>query len=90
MTNHHHQKSTVQQNGRRPLSELKPGERGVIESVETSPDIVYKLMEMGLGPGEPIRFIREAPFGDPLVYEIMSYRLAIRKSEADRIFLKSS
>ncbi|OVE77132.1 hypothetical protein BVX98_03465 [bacterium F11] len=72
----------------RPLSSLKPGEEGVIDSVQTSPETRRKLMEMGIGPGERIRFVRSSPFGDPNVFELLKCRLALRKSESDRIILK--
>ena len=73
----------------RPLSSLKPGESGVIDSVHTSPEITLKLLEMGIGPGENIRYVRKSPFGDPSVFELMDYQLALRKSESDKILLKN-
>ena len=71
----------------KPLSSLKPGEEAVIHSVETSPETLHKLMEMGIHPGESIRFIRRSPFGDPCVFELLNTRLALRKSESDKIFV---
>ena len=76
--------------GRRALSSLEAGETGVIESIETSSYVAYKLMEMGLGQGETIRYIRKAPFGDPLEFEVMGCRLAIRRSEADMIYVRTT
>jgi len=70
-----------------PISSLQPGEKGIIASVETSQEIRWKLLEMGIGPGEEIQLIRKTPFGGPIEFELMHYRLAIRKSEADKVFL---
>ena len=71
-----------------PLSALKPGQGGVVDSVQAPADVRLKLLELGIGEGEYIRHIRKSPFGDPLEFELMNYRLAIRKSEADKIFVK--
>ena len=74
----------------RSLSSLKRGEEGIIDSLETPNEVSLKLMEMGIGPGERIRFIRKSPFGDPRIFELLNYRLALRKSESDKIFLKTT
>ncbi len=72
----------------RPLSSLKKNEMGIIEHLETAPLVTQRLMEMGVAPGEKVRFIRPSPFGDPIEIELLNYRLAIRKSEARKIFLR--
>lgn len=64
------------------LDGLLEGRSGVITGFDLTEDVVLKLMEMGLGKGRSIRFIRRAPLGDPLEVEILRYRLAIRRSEA--------
>lgn len=74
---------------KRPLSALRPGESGIIDSIETSEAVSIKLMEMGFGKGERVQFIRKAPFGDPIEFEILHYRLALRRAEADKIFLQT-
>lgn len=82
----------MKHNGLKPLkalSSLRPGEEGVVATLRTSDSITEKLMEMGLGEGECVRFIRKAPFGDPIELEVMNIRLALRKSEADKILLKT-
>lgn len=73
----------------RPLSSLKPGDSAVIERLEGRPETVLHLLELGLAPGEKIRVIRTAPLADPLEIELMSYRLAIRRSEADKIIVST-
>ncbi len=69
------------------LTELQPGESAVVDHLELPQDIQDKLLEMGICPGEPIRLIRWSPFGDPLEIEILGYRLALRRSEANHIFV---
>lgn len=71
----------------RSLSSLSPGESGVVDRLETSGAVLYKLMELGVWPGEKVTLVRRAPLGDPLIIELMGYQLALRASEARHIFL---
>ena len=63
------------------LSELRPGQKGIIESF-TDYELSLKLLEMGCIPGEIIEVLRIAPFGDPIAVAISGYILSLRKSEA--------
>jgi ferrous iron transport protein A len=69
------------------LSQLEPGQTGVVDHLELPEDVKGKLLEMGLCPGENVRLVRRSPFGDPIELELLGYRLAIRRSEADKIFI---
>ena len=63
------------------LSELKKGQRAVIESF-TDYDLSLKLLEMGCIPGETIEIARIAPLGDPIAIAVSGYQLSLRKAEA--------
>jgi len=69
------------------LTELKPGEKGTIESF-TSPDLALKLMEMGCIPGEIVIIEQVAPLGDPISIRVAGYSLSLRLNEADHIILE--
>jgi ferrous iron transport protein A len=69
------------------LSSLEPGESGVVIHLDLEKEVEAKLLEMGVVPGETVRLIRRAPFGDPLEIELLGFRLALRRSEASRIFV---
>jgi Fe2+ transport system protein FeoA len=71
----------------RSLSQLEPGQTGIVDHLELPEEIKGKLLEMGLCPGEKVTFVRLSPFGDPIELELLGYRLALRRSEADRIFI---
>ncbi len=71
-----------------PLSSLKPGQQAVVDHLDMPEDMSLKLIELGFCPGESIRFIRKAPFWGPLEIELMEYRLCIRKSEGDLIYVR--
>lgn len=70
------------------LSDLKLGQKGIIESF-TDYELSLKLLEMGCIPGEIIEVIRIAPFGDPIAISISGYILSIRKNEAATVKIKS-
>ena len=70
------------------LTQLKPGEKGTIESF-TSSDLALKLMEMGCIPGEIVIIEQVAPLGDPISIRVAGYSLSLRLNEADHIILEA-
>lgn len=70
------------------LSDLKPGETGIIKEF-TDLTLSVKLMEMGCLPGELVRLERIAPLGDPIAIKVSGYQLSLRKAEASNIILIS-
>lgn len=70
-----------------PLSNLKVGEKGVIQKVNFKGAIRQRLLAMGLVIGETILVKRTAPLGDPIDYVIKGYDLSLRKVEAKEIFV---
>lgn len=66
------------------LSELKIGERGIIQCFE-SEDISIKLMEMGCMPGEQVEVQNVALTGDPISIYVSGYNLSLRLEEAAQI-----
>lgn len=69
------------------LSELKPGQEGVIKEFNDN-DIFLKLMEMGCVPGERIQLEQVAPLGDPISVKVAGYRLSLRLDEAVHIIVE--
>lgn len=68
------------------LSDLKPGERGVIKEFIDN-EILLKLMEMGCVPGESILMEQKAPLGDPISINVAGYHLSLRLDEAEKIII---
>ncbi len=68
------------------LSELKPGEEGIIREFRNN-EIFLKLMEMGCVPGESIYLEQVAPMGDPISVNIAGYHLSLRLNEAEDILV---
>lgn len=73
----------------RKLSELEPGESGVIDSFSNS-EIFLKLMEMGCVPGEKVQVDLVAPLGDPISIMVAGYQLSLRLNEAEHIFVETA
>lgn len=69
------------------LTELKPGQSGIISEFRDN-DIFIKLMEMGCVPGEQILIEQIAPLGGPISVTVAGYRLSLRITEAEHIFVK--
>lgn len=67
------------------LSELKVGERGILESLALPESVQNHLMHMGFVPGSCIHTLRRAPAGDPTVYCIEGMEIALRHETAAAI-----
>ena len=67
------------------LSELRSSEQGVIVKVYGHGSFRKRITEMGFVRGKSVTVIKNAPFQDPVEYEIMGYHIALRKSEAQLI-----
>ena len=71
------------------LSELSPGDRGIIRSITPLVvDIRRRLLEMGMINGTTVEMVRFAPLGDPIEVRVRGYRLSLRKSEAQAIMVQ--
>lgn len=67
------------------LSELKTGERGVIVKVNGHGGFRKRIIEMGFVRGNKVKVILNAPLRDPIEYEIIGYKISLRREEASKI-----
>lgn len=70
------------------LSQLKPGEAGVIDTVGGEGALRRRLLDMGLTPGTRVCMRKVAPFGDPLELHLRGYELTLRGDDAKIIKMK--
>jgi ferrous iron transport protein A len=70
------------------LTELKPGEAGVLEKLDLPEDDARRLMEMGFVPGHSVTRGLSAPGGDPRVFRIDGSEVALRRETARRLILR--
>ncbi len=71
------------------LDLLKVGESATVVDIDID-TVPLKLVEMGCLPGNPIRILQIAPFGDPLYLEVNGAHLAIRVETARQILVVKS
>jgi len=69
------------------LTDLKPGESGIVGRIRASHHIRQRLIDMGVLPHIKVTVLRVAPLGDPLEIKIRGYNLSLRKEEAAAILL---
>lgn len=67
------------------LSELRTGERGVIVKVNGHGSFRKRIIEMGFVKGNKVKVILNAPLRDPIEYEIIGYKISLRREEASKI-----
>ena len=67
------------------LSELKTGERGVVVRVSGHGSFRKRILELGFIKGNVVKVILNAPMKDPIEYEIIGYKISLRREEADMI-----
>lgn len=67
------------------LSDLADGETAYITKVRGYGAFRKRITEMGFVSGTLVKAIKKAPLQDPAEYELMGYRVSLRKSEAELI-----
>jgi ferrous iron transport protein A len=70
------------------LTELKPGEAGVLAKLDLPDDDAQRLMEMGFVPGHSVTRGLSAPGGDPRVFRVDGSEVALRRETALRLILR--
>lgn len=68
----------------RPLAELLPGEGGVILA---TPAHNERLAEIGLVKGEAVRVMKVAPFGDPVIIQILDAPVIVRRGDLQGVLV---
>jgi ferrous iron transport protein A len=70
------------------LSELEPGDKGIVIRIDGSSSIRRRMMDMGVVRGAEISVVRVAPLGDPVEFEIKDYNLSLRRREAEYVYVE--
>lgn len=70
-----------------PLSGLKLGSWGVINSVSGEDALRRRLLDMGLTPRTRVMVRKTAPMGDPIEIHLRGYDLSLRKADAAGILV---
>ena len=67
------------------LADLPTGEKALVVRVHGHGSFRKRLIEMGFLKGKEIRVVLNAPLRDPIEYEILGYRIGLRREEARQI-----
>lgn len=67
------------------LSDLRNDEVGIITKVKGHGAFRKRITEMGFVKGKLVKVIKNAPLQDPIEYEILGFRISLRRSEAELI-----
>jgi ferrous iron transport protein B len=67
------------------LSDLQTGQEGIIIKILGHGAFRNRITEMGFVKGKKVLVIKNAPLRDPVEYEIMDYKVSLRRSEAKLI-----
>lgn len=69
------------------LSQLKTGESAVIREIGLDGFIRRRLFDLGFVPGTAVKHIRDGPGGSPIIFQVRDTLVALRKKEANQIFI---
>lgn len=67
------------------LSDLKPGQSGIITALNTEENLYHRLGALGFRIGKQISMIRRARFSGPLHVRIGTTEVMLRDMEAHKI-----
>lgn len=67
---------------------LPKGATGTIEQVTARGAVRQRLLDMGVLPSYDVTKIRTAPGGSPVWVEVHGVQIALRKNEAESIFVQ--
>lgn len=72
------------------LDQLPPGSIVRVVRIEGDDGLSRRLSEMGFWPETAVTVLRRAPFGDPTLYHLRGFELALRSGEAARVIVEAS
>jgi ferrous iron transport protein A len=67
------------------LSELSIGKTAIVEALDLPEEVGHHLMHMGFVPDARVIVVRRAPAGDPTVYYLDGFEIALRRETARSI-----
>lgn len=70
------------------LFDLKPGQIGVIKDISGDIKLAKRLFALGFVNDTEVYVKNSAPLGDPIIINVRSFDIAIRKKDAKNISLR--
>ena len=72
----------------RSLSDLRPGERGVVGSLQTTGAMRRRFLDIGLVEDTAVECLGRSPGGDPSAFLIRGAVIAIRSADGAGVLLR--
>ncbi len=65
------------------LADLRPGDTCRIVAIDPAvdPKAARRLIDLGFAPDENVTVLRRAPLGDPVVFRVAEYEVALRRAQ---------
>ncbi|PKL87772.1 MAG: ferrous iron transport protein A [Ignavibacteriae bacterium HGW-Ignavibacteriae-2] len=63
------------------------GEMAIITGINSEHPSARRIIEIGFTPGQQIELINKTAFNDPLAFSVRGALIAIRKNEAESIYV---
>lgn len=70
------------------ICDLKPGVKGRIDSISGDERLAKRLLALGFIEGTEIFLKNSAPLGDPIIVSVRGFDMAIRKKDANNIYIR--
>jgi ferrous iron transport protein A len=71
------------------LLQLRKGDVAILDRIDLPADDARRLMELGFLPGAPITVGQSAPGGDPRVFQVDGSEIALRRSTAAHLTVRT-
>lgn len=71
-----------------PLSNLRPGDKATIDSIEAGMGLTRRLLDLGVTPGEQVEVMRLARFGGPFEIRVRGSELSIGRGIAAKVLVR--
>lgn len=71
------------------ILQLQTGKIANVEEILCDELLTKRLLSLGCIKGTKIKVVNIAPLGDPIVINFRGNNLAIRKSDAEKIYIKA-
>ncbi len=74
------------------LAGLRPGHTAIVTgyAADGPAATLRRLVDLGFGVGETVDAVRRAPLGDPVVYRVAGYEVALRRTESRLITVRGA
>lgn len=72
------------------ICDLTPGENGFIHEIHGDIKLAKRLLAIGCIEGTEVSLKTVAPLGDPIIFSIRGFDMALRKKDAKHIHIKKA